>query len=80
MQDRIIIFRLMLRSTLELTSASIHSTILLLTIEDAEILLKALKKDDVEKALMTLSHKSRYLSFIMILYSTYVKIMQTYTS
>jgi len=70
----------MLRSTLKLTSASIHSMILSLMIEDAEILLKALKENDVEKALMTLSHKSRYLSFIMILYSTCIKIMQTYTS
>lgn len=69
----------MLNISAEASDAFISSTILPLMIDGAEILLADLKNSDDERMMITLSHKSRYLPFITILYLTCVKIMKTYT-
>ncbi len=62
------------------SAAPIHSTILPLTSDGAEILLADLKDGDGQGMLVTLPHKSGYLPFITIPYPTCVKIMETYTN
>lgn len=62
------------------TDGHVKSTILPLTIQGAEILLKALKEGDGEEVLVTLPHKSGYFPFITIPIPMCVKIMQAYTS
>lgn len=76
MQDRIDVVSLMLK----LSPGHVKSTILPLTIQGAEILLKALKEGDGEEVLVTLPHKSGYFPFITIPIPMCVKIMQAYTS
>lgn len=65
---------------LKLSPGYVKSTILPLTVQGAEILLKALKEGDGEEVLVTLLHKFGYFPFITIPILIYVKIMQAYTN
>ena len=68
--------RLMLKSFL----GYIKSTILLLTIQGAEILFKALKEGEGEEVLVILPYRSGYNPFIGLPIPLYVKIIEAYIS
>ena len=76
--DRDNAVRLMLKLFSGSSGGPVNSTILPLTIDGTEILLKALKEGDGEEVLVTLPHRSGYLSFIRIAILECVKIMQAF--